>query len=41
MESYRNELELWEQEQKRQFHEFIIDEKELENRLVFLNSFSH
>ena len=34
MDAYRESLTLWREEQKRQFQEFIIDEKELENRLV-------
>jgi hypothetical protein len=43
MSAYRNDLEQWRQEQNRQFEEFIIDERELESRLViiirFLNFF--
>jgi hypothetical protein len=31
---YRKELERWENEQTRQFEEFIIDEDELKERLV-------
>jgi hypothetical protein len=34
MDAYRQSLEQWRLEQKRQFEEFIIDEKELEDRLV-------
>ena len=34
MEEYRANLELWKIEQKRQFEEFIIEENELEARLV-------
>jgi hypothetical protein len=34
MSVYRNDLELWRHEQKRQYEEFIIDERELESRLV-------
>lgn len=34
MNSYYKELEEWQREQKRQYEEFIIDENELENRLV-------
>jgi hypothetical protein len=34
MDAYRVGLEQWRQEQKRQFQEFIIDEKELDDRLV-------
>lgn len=37
MDTYRQKLQLWESEQKRQFEEFVIDEKELENRLVKFN----
>jgi hypothetical protein len=33
MDAYRESLDSWQQEQKRQFQEFIIDEKELETRL--------
>ncbi len=36
MAVYRNDLEQWRQEQNRQFEEFIIDERELESRLVSL-----
>ena len=38
---YNHEVQQWENEQKRQFEEFIIDDKELENRLVTIisNSF--
>lgn len=32
--NYQQQLELWQNEQKRQFEEFVIDEKELESRLV-------
>lgn len=34
MDAYRASLDLWKQEQTRQFQEFMIEEKELENRLV-------
>ena len=34
MANYRTNLELWKAEQKRQFQEFIIDENELNKRLV-------
>lgn len=34
MDGYRQDLELWKAEQTRQFQEFVIDEAELENRLV-------
>ena len=34
MDCYREELELWKKEQTRQFQEFVIEEPELENRLV-------
>ena len=34
MNVYYKELEQWQNEQKRQYEEFLIDETELENRLV-------
>ena len=34
MDNYKKELSEWENEQKRQYEEFIIDEHELETRLV-------
>ena len=34
-ENYNKEVMLWQNEQKRQFEEFIIDDQELENRLVY------
>ena len=34
MDNYNKELSEWENEQKRQYEEFIIDENELETRLV-------
>ena len=34
MDDYKRELIEWENEQKRQYEEFIIDENELETRLV-------
>ena len=34
MDTYKYNLELWKQEQKRQFEEFIIEEPELHDRLV-------
>lgn len=34
MKIYHKELEQWQNEQKRQYEEFIIDENELESRLV-------
>lgn len=34
MNAYYKELEQWQNEQKRQYEEFLIDETELENRLV-------
>ena len=34
MDQYREEIEQWKYEQTRQFQEFVIEESELENRLV-------
>ena len=34
MDRYRDEIEQWKAEQTRQFQEFVIEESELENRLV-------
>lgn len=34
MDKYRKELKNWENEQKRQWEEFEIDDSELEKRLV-------
>jgi hypothetical protein len=34
MEKYFKDLEAWENEQKRQWEEFQIEDEELENRLV-------
>jgi hypothetical protein len=34
MKNYHKDLELWQNEQKRQYEEFLIDENELESRLV-------
>lgn len=34
MEIYRENIDSWKQEQNRQFEEFVIDEPELETRLV-------
>lgn len=34
MEKYRLNLDLWKKEQQRQFEEFLIEEPELEERLV-------
>ena len=36
MENYFKELKSWENEQKRQWEEFEIEDEELENRLVSL-----
>jgi len=35
MDKYREEIEQWKFEQTRQFQEFVIEEPELEDRLVF------
>jgi hypothetical protein len=34
MELYRKKIELWKREQVRQYEEFIIEENELQDRLV-------
>lgn len=34
MEIYRKKIELWKREQVRQYEEFLIEENELEDRLV-------
>lgn len=34
MEKYHKDLQAWENEQKRQWEEFRIEDEELENRLV-------
>ena len=36
MQTYRQNIELWRLEQNRQFEEFIIEERELESRLVII-----